>query len=135
LGDVPWWLGGVHLGWDSWVHERDVLVAVGGAPVADEAETVPVLAYGLVLASFFIGREPLSVRIGPVRLRRGSGLTEAWAVGDEGDEAGDEIEVVGDPVATVDALSGRGSLPDTLEGPPEVVHRLGGMARYFNPDA
>jgi uncharacterized protein (TIGR03083 family) len=135
IGDVPWWLAAVHLGWDTWIHERDVLVPLGLAEGGDSSGTVPVLAYGLVLASFFVGRDPLDVRLGPVRLRRAEGMTEAWAVGsDEGGPpgTGGEAQLSGDPAATVDALSGRGRLPDVLTGPPEVVTRLGGMARYFD---
>ncbi len=133
IGDVPWWLAAVHLGWDAWIHERDVLVPLGLAGAGDPSEANTMLAYGLVLASFFAGRDPLDVAVGPVRLRRGGGTTEAWAVGaDDGRPGtGGAAELSGDPAATVDALSGRGRLPDVLAGAPEVVTRLGGMARYF----
>ncbi len=136
IGDVPWWLAAVHLGWDSWIHERDVLVPLGLAGGGDPSETRTVLAYGLVLASFFAGRDPLDVAVGPVRLRRGGGMTEAWAVGADDGRPGHlgAAELSGDPAATVDALSGRGRLPDVLAGAPEVVTRLGGMARYFAGD-
>jgi uncharacterized protein (TIGR03083 family) len=134
LGDVPWWMAAVHLGWDAWIHERDVLVPLGLADEGGPSEKAAVLAYGLVLASFFAGRDPLDVRVGPVQLHRGEGVTEAWALGpgEEGQAgAHGEVELSGDPVAVVDALSGRGRLSEVLTGPVEVVTRLGGMARYF----
>ena len=37
----------------------------------------------------------------------------------------------GDPAVVSDALSGRGSLDDALDGHPAIVHRLGSLARFF----
>ena len=58
VGSVPWWLSAVHIGWDSAVHERDILVPLGRPVVASSDEALPSLAYALVMASFFSGRAP-----------------------------------------------------------------------------
>ena len=36
-----------------------------------------------------------------------------------------------DPAVVSDALSGRGSLDDALDGHPAILHRLGSLARFF----
>jgi hypothetical protein len=77
---VPWWLSVVHLGWDSTVHERDALSPLGRSVEADSAETLPFLAYCLVLTSFFAGPDPLDVRGAEVHLCSGTGPVTAWAI-------------------------------------------------------
>jgi len=137
-GRVPWWLSAVHIGWDSAVHERDVLVPLGRPVVSEPDEMLPSLAYSLVIASFFSGRTPLNVQVGPVRVRRDEGLVTVGAAplppGDDGDEDSplDEVTVLSTgPGPAVDALSGRGSLCDTLGADQDLIDRLGGLARYF----
>lgn len=130
LGDVPWWLSAVHLGWDTSVHERDALLPLGRSVEAGGEEEAPVLAYALVLAAVFAGPDPLAVRVGPVRLRRESGPVEVWLAARGATDKG-VTELVGDPAGVVDALSGRAPIFERLSGPTAVVERLGGMARYF----
>ena len=99
----------------------------------------PSLAYALVLASLFDRTDRLSVQMGPIRLERGVGPVTAHAVGvgPDGDDGNNPsldahtTVLTGDPVATIDALCGRGSLTHTLSGDAAVIHRLGGLARYF----
>jgi uncharacterized protein (TIGR03083 family) len=138
LGRVPLWMSAVHLGWDSAVHERDVLVPLGRPVEVVPGEIVPSLAYSLALTSFFCGNDPLSVQIGTIRLRRGDGCVTVWAsVTDPDKDIGNYIPneqvtvLTGGPVGTIDALCGRGSLGDTLSGDQAVIDRLGGLARYF----
>lgn len=130
VGEVPWWLSAVHLGWDTSIHERDALLPLGRPVEAGGEEAVSVLAYALVLAALFAGPGPLAVRVGPVRLHREGGPVEVWlaAQGATDDEV---TELVGDPAGVVDALSGRGPVFERLSGPAAVVERLGAMARYF----
>ena len=138
-GRVPWWMSAMHMGWDSIVHERDALAPLGRAVEVVPGETTPSLAYSLVLASLFDRGDHLYVQMGPIRLRRGGGPVTAWAVagGPDEDTAShprfdDQSAVLtGDPVATVDALCGRVSLTQTLNGDAAVIDRLGGLARYF----
>jgi len=134
IGDVPWWLSSVHVGWDTAIHERDALLPLGRTVEADPEESLPVLAYSLVLSSFFAAPDPLHVRIGPVHLcREEEGPVEAWvATQEDGWTEGHWTDVRGDPVAAVDALSGRIPIPGALSGPPGMLERLGGLARYFN---
>ena len=88
-----------------------MLVPLGRTLEVGPAETVPTLAYGLVLASFFAAtRSPYAV--GPVRVRRGGGTVEAWRRRPTRGRTRRRGEVVmaGDPEAVVDASSGRGPL-------------------------
>ena len=135
-GPVPWWMSAVHAGWDSSIHERDVLAPLGRPVEAGKRETVPALAYSLVLASFFAGRDLLWVRLGGVEVRRDGGPVVARAAADQpghGDPPVGSPTAVGavDPVRAVDAIAGRVPVAEALEGDAVVVHRLGGLARYF----
>lgn len=135
-GQVPWWMSVVHIGWDSSIHERDVMLPLGRSVGQSDDETTLCLAYSLVLTSFFSGRHPLSVRIGAIELGRGAGPVVVQTVADgEGrrDQApGPPTTVVAeDPVKAIDAISGRGSIEDCLRGEASLIHRLGGLARYF----
>jgi uncharacterized protein (TIGR03083 family) len=137
-GRVPWWMSAVHMGWDSTVHERDVLAPLGRPIEVVHAETVPSLAYSLVLASLFDRDDPFHVLMGPVRLSRDAGPVTGEEVarpdGGDGNSLsvdGNVTVLTGDPVATIDALCGRGSLSDTVSGDATVIDRLGGLARFF----
>jgi hypothetical protein len=56
-GHVPLWLVADHALWDSWVHERDVLVPLGRPPVEDEREILTCLRYAAGLGQAFeVGR-------------------------------------------------------------------------------
>ncbi len=133
-GTVPWWMSAVHVGWDASIHERDVVLPLGRDVERVDEETGPCLAYTLVLTSFFAGRDPLSMRIGATELRRVDGPAIAGAVTREyeGDEQGAPVTVVADdPVQAIDAMAGRGAMEQSLRGDAAVIHRLGGLARYF----
>jgi uncharacterized protein (TIGR03083 family) len=124
VGFVPWWLSALHIFYDSWVHERDVLLPLGVVAPIETDEAVPVLAYSLALVGTLV-REPIDTVIADVHLRTGEGpaiATPATAVADTDADAG----------AIIDALSGRGAVEDALPGTdPDVVHRLGVLARIF----
>jgi uncharacterized protein (TIGR03083 family) len=56
-GHVPVRLVADHALWDSWVHERDILVPLGREPVEDEREVLTCLRYAAGLGQAFeIGR-------------------------------------------------------------------------------
>jgi uncharacterized protein (TIGR03083 family) len=133
-GQVPWWMSAVHIGWDSSIHERDVLLPLGRCPEIDDNEIEPCLAYSLVLTSFFAGRDPLSLRVGTIQLRRMDGPVSVQVVtsspGEEDDLASD-TKLTGDPVGVIDAISGRGSIDDSLTGDSATIRRLSGLAQYF----
>ena len=136
LGAVPWWLSAVHIGWDSTVHERDVLLPLGRPVEPPAAENVPMLAYTLVLVSFFARGGPRRVRVGPVLVRRDDGAVAVSASPTPDHSGGDpptaSVTVApGDDTAAIDALCGRGSVVASLDGDPAVVEELGGLARFF----
>jgi len=130
-GRVPWWISAVHVGWDSTVHERDILTPLGRSVEVPADEAATALAYVLVLASFLGGREVLDATIGPVQLRVGTGPTTVRAAGPDATDDDTVIVCTGDPAALTDALTGRGQLVDVLVGPPGVAQRLNGLATFF----
>jgi uncharacterized protein (TIGR03083 family) len=137
-GRVPWWLSVMHVGWDSTIHERDVLGPLQRQVDPVPQETMASLAYSLVLASLFDRHGPLEVHIGPVRLSSGRGPATVWvaddgAGGDDASRPSDDGPAVldGDLVAAVDALSGREPLAAALHGDAAAIDRLGGLARFF----
>jgi uncharacterized protein (TIGR03083 family) len=134
-GRVPWWMSAVHVGWDSSVHERDVLLPLGRQVERVDTETDLCLAYALVLTSFFAGRDPLSIQIDATWLHRDSGPVTVQAVtttGQDNLEVGSAvIAVADDPVKLIDAIAGRGPIGESLLGDAAVIHRLGGLARFF----
>jgi uncharacterized protein (TIGR03083 family) len=134
-GRVPWWMVAVHLGWDSTIHERDVLLPLDRFVDTVPGESMLYLAYSLVLASSF-EPDPLCLQIGTVRLRSGDGPVTASATtggADDNDRTPDDPTTVlaGEPEEVIDALSGRLSLTEALHGDAAVIERLGGLARYF----
>lgn len=129
-GAVPWWMSAVHIGWDSSIHERDVLLPLSRTVESPDDETALCLAYSLILTSFFAGREPMAVCIGDVELTREEGPVTAQAHGNQAPDSSAVLETA-DSVACIDAISGRGALESVLWGDTAIVYRLGGLARYF----
>jgi uncharacterized protein (TIGR03083 family) len=134
-GRVPWWMSVVHVGWDSCIHERDVLLPLGRAVEPPPEENELCLAYSLVMASFFADRdEPLAVRLGGLELVRADGLVVVRPLTDttrDDEAAGPGTLTLSDPVQVIDAMAGRGSLEDAVTGDPLTVRRIGGLARFF----
>ncbi len=136
-GRVPWWLSAVHLGWDTAIHERDVMTPLDRPVEAKDGEAMVGLAYSLVLASFFDGSDLLDLQVESVRVRNDGGPVTVWAMAPGADDANDHpavdtaLALTGQPAAIVDALSGRASLTGALRGDTAVIERLGGLARYF----
>lgn len=129
LGFVPWWLSTMHVFYDSWVHERDVLVPLDIEPPVVDDETLPVLAYSLGIVGIFniLNSEPNDAVVAGVRVTAGEGPVVVTPVGDGDSEA--------EVAAIIDALSGRGRVEDVLSGvDPEVLHRLGALSRLFQSD-
>ena len=52
-GHVPLTLVADHALWDSWVHERDILVPLGRTPVEDPREVLTCLRYAAALGQAF----------------------------------------------------------------------------------
>ena len=125
IGFVPWWLSLLHVFYDSWLHERDVLLPLGETPPVDLEEATPVLAYSLALVGWLI-TEPTEVVIGGVHVSAGSPPVVARPMAPFADA---------DAGAIIDALSGRGSLTDALRGvDADVLDRFAALARLFGVD-
>lgn len=136
-GHLP--LAGValHALWDSWVHERDVLLPLGLEPRAEVDEITGCLVYSAALSPAF------SVAGGSTRA--GSIAVEATAPSVElvievarsvtvhtGTVPADALHLRGSAVELVEGLSFRAPLP----GPVGDEHRwlLGGLAEVFDRD-
>jgi hypothetical protein len=132
-GAVPWWLSLLHGLYDSWVHERDVLLPLGREPAVEGDEVEAVLSYTLVLVphlSRMLGdREPFEAVVCGIQVTGGEGPVTVRHV-EAGAPAGAPV-LTGDPPVVVDALSGRGSVEEALTGNAALVHRLGALARFF----
>jgi hypothetical protein len=109
--------------YDSWVHWRDVLLPLGREAPASSDDTVPMLTYSLAIVGRLMDR-PIDAAVAGVRLLTGEGPVVATPVADA-DPATQAV--------VVDALCGRGPLEEALpDEDPELVHRLGVLARIFN---
>jgi uncharacterized protein (TIGR03083 family) len=133
LGAVPWWLGLLHALFDSWVHERDLLLPLGRDVTVASDELEAVLAYSLAIVGYVSRRlgsdQPVDAVVcgfrvaadeGPVTVTRSSGSPPPGVP-----------VLTGDPPLVVDGLSGRSSLEGVLAGSATMVHRLGVLARFF----
>ncbi len=131
-GPVHWSVMIVHLLWDSWLHERDVLLPLGlpaQSPV-DEQRLAGI--YGLMMTTVMprFMKQPFATAI---RFTGNAGRTveaahESGRLSSTETEAA-ETELIGDLPQLVDALSGRGTpLKDLLPGAPE---QLGDFATYM----
>ncbi|MEZ5169070.1 MAG: hypothetical protein R2695_22230 [Acidimicrobiales bacterium] len=115
-GPAHWTVMVVHLLWDSWLHERDILLPLGRTPASTPDEDRLAVLYGLLMAmlpSRMTG-ETLTVTIGldgpaprtVMASCRGDQIEAAEVrVGDATDTT---AELVADPATLTDALSGRG---------------------------
>jgi len=124
VGFVPWWLSALHVFFDSWIHERDVLLPLGVPVPVEESEALPVLAYSFAIVGTLI-KEPTDVIVAGVRVVAGDSPSRATPVTDAVDVNAARI---------IDALLGRGNVAEALTGAdPDVVDRFGALARIFSP--
>jgi uncharacterized protein (TIGR03083 family) len=131
FGPVDWTVRLLHSFWDSWVHERDVLLPRGAGHVSDGDATAYAAGYGV-----FIAAAVASMFGDPVRttLRLGG---DGGGVFDVGGRDGvaltvDRVATAGPPAAEVaDALAGRS--PAATAG--DVPAGLFRMAELFNTPA
>jgi uncharacterized protein (TIGR03083 family) len=123
LGFVPWWLSALHVFYDSWVHERDVLIPLGETPPVEVDEAVPVLAYTLAIVGTIVS-DPTDIVIAGVRVAIGDPPVVTTPL--------TSSEVEPQTAGIIDALSGRGRIADALAGfDPDVTRRFGALARLF----
>jgi uncharacterized protein (TIGR03083 family) len=130
-GRQPWPRGILHALFDSSVHERDVLAAVGTA-AEPGPDLATIAAYQVLLAArvaclvgasfdavlHLSGGPELSLSVaGPVV----SVLMDATS-------ADDGLVGTGEAVAVLDAMAGRGRLDEALDAPPQLHAALSGLS-------
>jgi len=129
-GRQPWPRAMLHSLFDSAVHERDILLAIG-EPAVRGADLATVAAYQVLLSARIACASGASL---DAVLRLSDDVTIGVSVTgpvvsvalDAPDEAGAMVGT-GDSVATLDAMVGRGVLADVLEAPPNVLSALSGL--------
>ncbi|MBV9094554.1 MAG: hypothetical protein JO132_11850 [Streptosporangiaceae bacterium] len=132
-GPMDWTMLVLHAFWDSWLHERDVLLAMGREHPTDSDATGYAAAYGLFIAagvaSMFGDQVHQQLMLGG----DGGGVFELTAHGAV------TLSVTpattgGPPAAEVtDAIAGRASIPAVLgDLPADMRAALSRMADFFN---
>jgi uncharacterized protein (TIGR03083 family) len=130
LGFVPWWLSVLHIFWDSWLHERDILLPLGRTPPEKPDELAPVFTYALTLAGR-LTKDEIDVEVAGVRVV--TSPTETGRAILEGGAVTVTPVVPEDAVAPlIDALAGRGDADEALARFDDATRdRLLGLARLF----
>jgi uncharacterized protein (TIGR03083 family) len=135
--EIDWRLFVTHFFWDSWIHERDLLVPLGREPEGTDAEARLATAYGLHTAAIVVGLFgiPLDVTVrldGP-----GAGTYAVVADGTDVRISVGELDAADGPanggaVAVTDSLAGRGDeLAIVLDAPADVVEMLSAVGLYL----
>lgn len=130
LGWVPWPLAVNHLLWDSWLHERDILVPLGAAPAPDPVEVGLVGSYQLAILGQVLSMFGMRCTV-DLRLEGGCGGAQRLRVGDEvvvdhpDEPPSEEGCIRGDAVAVIEAMSGRGDLGGVAAGPEAMLRAAG----------
>ncbi len=114
-GQMDWTVVVLHAFWDSWMHERDVLIARGDAHLSGDDATLYATSYGLFIAAavaLLFGdpvEETLELGDGVFTLTSRGALTLTV----------NRVTTVGHPAAHVaDALAGRTRVDDALDAVP-----------------
>jgi uncharacterized protein (TIGR03083 family) len=133
-GRLPWWMSVMHLFFDSWVHERDVMVPLGLELPEEPREIEAVLGWVLALSGIFM--PPTEAVVAGMQLsvrgRRDVTVTPDRIPDREQAESDTPVVVVDGPrPELIDALSGRGSLRDVATGSAETIGALGRLAEYL----
>jgi len=132
-GTAHWTVNVAHVLWDSWLHERDVLLPLGQPATSSEAEERLVGLYGLLMA--LVPSMMFEQSVSATVQLRGVGLRTIEVSCDGDSLLSDEVPtgaatISGAMPAAIDALAGRGdAVADALPGAPE---ELGYLAAFFN---
>lgn len=128
----------LHALWDSWIHERDVLLPLGRAQAHDDDELVGCLAYAAGLGPAFAATAG-STREGTLVIKAtdpdvvviiDEGPTVTVRLGKPGAPPADAPQLAGTAVALVEALSFRVPFPLPLAAEHEWL--LGGLGQVFD---
>lgn len=117
-GNVPAHLSVSHFLFDSWVHERDLVLPRGETPTGEDLEAVVTLRYLLALASVAIGSDtPLDVRARDPDVRVALRVVRSTVIVAVGaSPAPDAAVVEGRTADVVDRATGRDAGPVTGDG-------------------
>jgi uncharacterized protein (TIGR03083 family) len=124
-----------HALWDSWIHERDILLPRGVEPVREPDEIAASLRYAAALSPAFALNEDPTVR-GTLAIEvRDPSLAVVVEVGErvvvrDGAAPDADLRLAGDAVELVDALSIRRPLEATV--PVDAAWMLRGLATAFD---
>ena len=127
----------LHARWDSWIHERDVLLPLGGAPTQEDDELVSTLAYAAGLGPAFAAAGG-STREGTLVVDAtdprtvvvvDEGPTVTVRLGDPSSPA-TGTRLAGRTAELIDALSFRAPFPSPLAAEDEWL--LGGLGEVFD---
>jgi uncharacterized protein (TIGR03083 family) len=133
-GSIPWRVMMLHAFWDSWLHERDVLIPLGLPHLTDEQGARLATAYSVfiagVVASLF--GTPVTATFSLSGLAQGT-----YELLHDGDDTVLRVvpsEVGGpDGMELADTLTGRGgAVEDWLLGELATVEALSGLSKFFN---
>jgi uncharacterized protein (TIGR03083 family) len=134
---VDWRLILIHMFWDGWLHERDLLLPLGRPAPTSTVEAELAAAYGLHSAGIMNGLtgNPLDLTL-PLG---GTGAGTYRVVADGGDVRitvdGPAVHgaPMGDVLAVNDAIAGRQpALSEVLDAPATVVEPLSRLAAFLN---
>jgi uncharacterized protein (TIGR03083 family) len=133
-GPMDWTVLLLHGFWDSWLHERDILLARGREHPSDAEATAYATAYGLFIAAAVASMFGSPVHRQQLRLSGDGGGVFDLDTREAVTLTVTRAAVAGPPAAEVtDALGGRAPIPAVLSQLPASTRRaLSRMANFFN---
>lgn len=134
-GPIHWTTFALHMFWDSWLHERDVVLPLGRAQDATADENTLAALYGILLAGVPLGTSGATATETFLLTGVGGGGYRLDAGEEMRTTTTDELDVdalSGELAPVVDSLSGRDAeLADVLDGPPDRIARLGYVRAFM----
>jgi uncharacterized protein (TIGR03083 family) len=137
-GHVPLHAVVRHALWDAWIHERDIVVPLGMAPVEEPDEVMVSLEYAAAVGPTFLAMNG-NTRVGTLVVDGTDPVSHVvvelgqTVVVHDGDGPPEAVRLRGPSVDLVEALSCRAPLPHEIDD----AHRwmLGGLAQVFDQAA
>jgi uncharacterized protein (TIGR03083 family) len=136
---VHWSLIPLHMFWDGWLHERDVLLPRNDIQQSTVEELRFAAMYGLMTAAIppILVGNPVETTVAlagaPDRLYRIAAGEDEVIVAAEDDG---EPCIIGDLERAIDALMGRGAtVQDVLVGDPQEIEKLSWLSSFMIPTA
>ena len=134
-GHIPLRAVALHALWDAWIHERDIALPLGFAPLEADDEIAACLRYAAVLSPAFAisqgSTRPGSIVVEATHpdVRVVVDVSDTILVHD-GAAAHEALHLTGPAVALLEALSYRAPMPDPVgDGPMWLLH---GLAEVFD---